>query len=279
MMAQGLIEEPIFSFYYKSLEKGSADDGGELIFGGYDPAHFVEPIYFFNVSQRGFWQLNMDAIKIPQFYGNVCERGCQGIVDTGTSIITGPPNEVKEINRFINDYAENHGHKVLTMEDVCVKSMQDLLPRIVLKRALDTEDICGSFNFCPKASNTAARPFPTTKKLLAASESSATECLLCKTLVEYLEDEKLQNASEEDRQAFISNKCRNDLKETNLFGALPFGLDCSVRDTLPDISFVFDGIDFPVSPKRYIDEVLFLTFSLDKPFCSCRFKYSSGRFA
>uniref|UniRef100_A0A8C5TM11 cathepsin E n=1 Tax=Malurus cyaneus samueli TaxID=2593467 RepID=A0A8C5TM11_9PASS len=96
MMAQNLVELPIFSVYMSSNPE--SPQGGELLFGGFDTSRFTGPLNWVPVTQQGYWQIQLDNIQLA---GTVifCADGCQAIVDTGTSLITGPTKDIKLLPR------------------------------------------------------------------------------------------------------------------------------------------------------------------------------------
>ncbi|NXB31624.1 CATE protein, partial [Eulacestoma nigropectus] len=98
MMAQNLVELPIFSVYMSSNPESS--QGGELLFGGFDTSRFTGTLNWVPVTQQGYWQIQLDNIQLG---GTVtfCANGCQAIVDTGTSLIVGPTKEIKELQKLI----------------------------------------------------------------------------------------------------------------------------------------------------------------------------------
>ncbi|XP_053103969.1 cathepsin E [Hemicordylus capensis] len=98
MMAQDLVDLPIFSVYMSRNADSSV--GGELIFGGFDPSHFSGNLNWVPVTKQGYWQIQLDNIQVG---GTVqfCAEGCQAIVDTGTSLITGPSEHIKEMQKLI----------------------------------------------------------------------------------------------------------------------------------------------------------------------------------
>jgi cathepsin D len=96
MVKQGLIDKPIFSFY---LDRNTTDPvGGELILGGSDPKYYKGDFTYMNVDRKGYWQFQMDALKVGSG-GSYCEGGCQVIADTGTSLLAGPSDEIRRLNK------------------------------------------------------------------------------------------------------------------------------------------------------------------------------------
>ncbi|XP_006130476.1 pepsin B-like isoform X1 [Pelodiscus sinensis] len=88
MLKQGLLTEPIFSFYFSRQPTYSY--GGEIIFGGVDTQLFSGQITWAPVTQEVYWQIGIDEFAIGQQATGWCSQGCQGIVDTGTFLLTVP---------------------------------------------------------------------------------------------------------------------------------------------------------------------------------------------
>jgi phytepsin len=63
MLDQGLVKEPVFSFW---LNRNATDKehGGELVFGGVDPKHFVGEHVYTPVTRKGYWQFKMGDVLI-----------------------------------------------------------------------------------------------------------------------------------------------------------------------------------------------------------------------
>lgn len=80
LIDQKLVKEPLFSFYLnRDLEDA---EGGELVLGGVDPAHFVGQHTWVPITRRGYWEFKMDSMAVTGAK-SVCEKGCQAIADTG----------------------------------------------------------------------------------------------------------------------------------------------------------------------------------------------------
>lgn len=97
-MAAKLLPQNIFSFYIS--RDTTAAVGGELMLGGTDPQYYTGDLHYVNVTRKAFWQIGMNRVDV----GNqltLCKAGCQAIVDTGTSLIAGPKEEVKALQKAI----------------------------------------------------------------------------------------------------------------------------------------------------------------------------------
>ncbi|NXM56036.1 CATD protein, partial [Illadopsis cleaveri] len=98
IMKQKLIEKNVFSFYLNRDPAG--DPGGEMVLGGTDPKYYTGKFTWFNVTRKAYWQIHVDSVNVASGL-TVCQGGCEAIVDTGTSLITGPTKEVKQIQEAI----------------------------------------------------------------------------------------------------------------------------------------------------------------------------------
>ena len=56
MINQGLVSEPIFSFWL-SRKAVDEENGGELIFGGMDTRHYIGHHTYVPVTRPGYWQV------------------------------------------------------------------------------------------------------------------------------------------------------------------------------------------------------------------------------
>ncbi|NWR92254.1 CATD protein, partial [Furnarius figulus] len=98
IMQQKLIEKNMFSFYLNRDPSGVP--GGELLLGGTDPKYYTGDFSWMNVTRKAYWQIHMDSVDVANGL-SLCKGGCEAIVDTGTSLITGPKAEVKMLQKAI----------------------------------------------------------------------------------------------------------------------------------------------------------------------------------
>ncbi|NP_956325.1 napsin-A precursor [Danio rerio] len=97
-MAAKILPQNIFSFYINRDPAG--DVGGELMLGGFDQQYFNGDLHYVNVTRKAYWQIKMDEVQVGSTL-TLCKSGCQAIVDTGTSMITGPVQEVRALQKAI----------------------------------------------------------------------------------------------------------------------------------------------------------------------------------
>uniref|UniRef100_A0A6J0T7D3 Cathepsin D n=1 Tax=Pogona vitticeps TaxID=103695 RepID=A0A6J0T7D3_9SAUR len=98
VMEQELLEKNIFSFYLN--RNASSSPGGELLLGGTDPQYYTGDFNWVNVTRKAYWQVHMDKVEVANGL-TVCKDGCEAIIDSGTSLITGPTDEIKELQKAI----------------------------------------------------------------------------------------------------------------------------------------------------------------------------------
>jgi saccharopepsin len=64
MMDKGMLDEPVFAFYLGSADGTKADpNGGEVVFGGVDKAHYEGEIFYAPVRRRGYWEVELKSVK------------------------------------------------------------------------------------------------------------------------------------------------------------------------------------------------------------------------
>ncbi|KPV71628.1 uncharacterized protein RHOBADRAFT_49042, partial [Rhodotorula graminis WP1] len=117
MLAQGLLDEPVFAFWM-----GSDPEQGEATFGGLDARHYTGKIDYVPVRRKGYWEVELEKVK---FGDEVLELDNTGAaIDTGTSLIALPTDIAEIINRDIG--AKKGWNGAYTVECSTVPSLPAL---------------------------------------------------------------------------------------------------------------------------------------------------------
>ncbi|CAF0960713.1 unnamed protein product [Adineta ricciae] len=97
MWQQGLINHPSFSFYFNP--DPNVYPGGELILGGIDSSRYTGSITYTDVIIPAYWEFQLTNVQTNNHI--ICSN-CRAILDTGTTLIVGPTNQIGLLNRLIN---------------------------------------------------------------------------------------------------------------------------------------------------------------------------------
>ncbi|XP_031617164.1 lysosomal aspartic protease-like [Contarinia nasturtii] len=105
MQQQGVIKRRMFCFILHHTDEkkspyGNYYIGGELHIGGCE----YKPVLYVPLTKLGYWQFLMSSVIVKKPSGSrfyACDGGCQAIMDSGTSLITGPASEVDVINEIL----------------------------------------------------------------------------------------------------------------------------------------------------------------------------------
>jgi len=94
LISQNLVSQGVFSFYLASQGKNTS----VLVLGGTDQQYFTGSITYVKLSAFqflfGYWLITGDDIKVDGKSVGVCSS-CMVVVDTGTSVLTGPPSTIQ----------------------------------------------------------------------------------------------------------------------------------------------------------------------------------------
>lgn len=96
MVAQKLIEHNVFSFYLSSNET----TGSTLVLGGVDSQYYSGDFTYIKTAIAAkllpYWLISASDIKVGGVSTKACNwlTGCYMVVDTGTSVLAGPPSQV-----------------------------------------------------------------------------------------------------------------------------------------------------------------------------------------
>lgn len=72
----------------------------QLTIGGYDEKFIDGTINYHNLVEEIYWTIKMEKILINGQDSKLCNN-CKAIIDTGTSLITGPTKEIKKLTNLL----------------------------------------------------------------------------------------------------------------------------------------------------------------------------------
>ena len=87
MIDQGLLDEPVFSFYLGDTANGEGDES-EAMFGGINKDHYTGNMTKLPLRRKAYWEVDLDAISFGDATAELDNTGV--IIDTGTSLIALP---------------------------------------------------------------------------------------------------------------------------------------------------------------------------------------------
>ena len=268
--AQGLVPENMFSFWLNRDESHPDGAGGELVLGGMDARHYVGDHVWLNVTREGYWQIAMDDLRVDGVSSGRCgKRGCQAIVDTGTSLLAGPADVIEKINREI-------GARSILGEECRVMIDQYGEELIADLDAYTPTEVCTSVGLCgdgdgddsnanrrvgfDRIGAVSASVDDRARRLLArragfsddrfsshVSSVGRAACSACELAVGYAENMLEQNAT---RGSILT-----EMKRCAICKAEPGGRirrDCDAVDRLPTVEFVLGGRSFALTPDQYV---------------------------
>lgn len=117
---ENVVDLPIFSFYL-------GDNGpGELTFGGYDTSKFEGDLVYVDLLSATYWEIALDSIAAGSYKSTANPNGSPitGIVDSGTSLMIGPKQEIVKLASAVGAKANFAGQytvdcdKVADMPDI-----------------------------------------------------------------------------------------------------------------------------------------------------------------
>lgn len=115
IIEQGILKHNAFSFFYG--HKVSSDKSSSaIIIGSPDHARFKGKMRYVPVSKELYWQMDMTSFKIGDTEVGGCSKKnpCKAVLDTGTSLLTGPTDAITHILSILHD---SHGFEDDQFED------------------------------------------------------------------------------------------------------------------------------------------------------------------
>jgi phytepsin len=213
---QKLVDEPVFAFY---LNRQAGGDG-ELLLGGVDESHYTGNFSYVPLTNETYWEFHMDEVSVGST--QYCKGGCHAIADSGTSMIAGPKDAIKQLNKQIG--------AVGVFDGECRDAIETYGPEIIDKvlKKFTPEEICESLDLC-------------------GNGTSSLKCTLCEEAAKLAIQTAESNKTIDEIEKVFEKAC--DLIPS------PDGestVDCAKIDAMPDVTVTLSGHDFVLTPEQYI---------------------------
>ncbi|KAI9316386.1 endopeptidase [Dichotomocladium elegans] len=114
MVAQDLVDAPVFSFWISDEEQG-----GEMVLGGIDPTHYQGELTWAPVRRQGYWEIELQDIKFNGQRVGLDPVGAA--IDTGSSLLVTPTTVADLINKELGAEKNWAGQYILdcaTVQDL-----------------------------------------------------------------------------------------------------------------------------------------------------------------
>ncbi|XP_010511323.1 PREDICTED: aspartic proteinase-like [Camelina sativa] len=232
MMGQGLVREKVFSFWLN--RDTEAEIGGEIVFGGVDPAHFKGNHTYVPVTRKGFWQFNMGDIFVSNNSTGFCEQGCAAIMYSGTSLIAGPTTVIAQINHAIG------AKGVVSAECNEIISQYGEMIWDLLVSKVSRRQVCKELGLCVFRQDTGI-------KTVVEKERSSALCKVCEMVVVWIHTKLKMNETKEKVFEYVYQLC-----ESHLSPAGEAVFDCNNIENMPNVTFTIGGNPFSLTPQQYI---------------------------
>nr|XP_012309783.1 pepsin A isoform X1 [Aotus nancymaae] len=118
--SQGLVSQDLFAVYLSAND----ESGSVVMFGGVDSSYYTGSLNWVPVSVEGYWQITVDSITMNG-EAIACADGCQAIVDTGTSLLSGPTSPIANIQSYIGASENSDGEMVVSCS--AISSLPDIV--------------------------------------------------------------------------------------------------------------------------------------------------------
>lgn len=123
------------TFYYSLNE----DTDGQISIGWIDESKYKGKIYYYDVIDKYYWTIALTDIKYNGISLGLCDSGCKAVVDTGTTLNTGPSEDIMKLLNKIpveNDcsgyekagtvsFVFGHQEYILAVDEYVIKTKND----------------------------------------------------------------------------------------------------------------------------------------------------------
>ncbi|KAL9243497.1 hypothetical protein vseg_017376 [Gypsophila vaccaria] len=243
MLKQGLIKEPVFSFWLNRHPE--EEEGGEIVFGGVDPNHFIGEHTYVPVTRKGYWQFDMGDVLIDGKTTGFCSGGCAAIADSGTSLLAGPSTIIAQINHAIGaSGALNKECKAVVKQHG--QTMIDLLisqesPNKVCSRI----GLCAFDGKLGVSMGIESVLEKESSEILSGGTHDAM-CSVCEMSIVWMQNQLQQNVTPDRAISYADELCERMPNPGETV------VDCNNLSRMPPVSFTIAGKQFELSPEEYV---------------------------
>jgi phytepsin len=242
MIDQGLVKEPVFSFWL-NRDSDDLENGGELVFGGSDPAHFKGEHLYTPVTRKGYWQFNMGDVLVGGQSTGFCAGGCAAIVDSGTSLLAGPSGIIAEINDAIGATG------VVSQECKMIVAEYGEVIIELLEQQMAPGKICSQIGACFDQSSISEAHIASVLERNNEVNNVGDEvsCTLCEMAVVWVGNQLRQNRTRQQIENYLNSICER-LPSPNGESLV----NCDSLHKMPNVSFTIEGKSFELTPEQYV---------------------------
>ncbi|RDX63056.1 Aspartic proteinase A1 [Mucuna pruriens] len=246
MVEQGLVKDPVFSFWLN--RKPEEENGGEIVFGGVDPAHFKGKHTYVPVTRKGYWQFDMGDVLIAGKPTGYCANGCSAIADSGTSLLAGPTTVITMINQAIGASGVVSKQCKSVVEQYGATILEMLLAEAKPKKICSQIGLC-TFDGSRDVGMGIESVVDKNERKASGGIRDAT-CSTCEMAVIWMQNQLSQNQTQDQIINYVNELCD---KLPSPMGES--SVDCGRIFSMPIISFTIGGQVFDLSPQEYILKV------------------------
>jgi len=110
---KALCPQSVFAFWLNNDVNGMV--GGEMTLCGTDSMHYVAPIAWAPLAATDYWRITLDGVRVKGTVENVPVSGSiWAVVDTGTSLITGPSANITALVNSIGAFDDGQGDYIVS---------------------------------------------------------------------------------------------------------------------------------------------------------------------
>jgi phytepsin len=246
MVNKGLVNEPVFSFWLNRNVAG--EEGGEIVFGGVDPDHFIGEHTYVPVTKKGYWQFNMDDVLIASETTGFCANGCSAIADSGTSLLAGPTTVIAQINHAIG------ASGVVSQECKTVVTQYGKTIIEMLLAQTQPMKICSQIGLCTfngvRGVSMGIESVVDNRADKSSGSVHGAGCAACEMAVVWIQNQLRRNQTEDQIMDYVNQLC-DRLPSPSGESAV----DCSSLSSMPNVSFAIGGKMFDLAPEQYVLKV------------------------